>query len=102
MLEIKNELDYSKNIETRDFAINKDIIELLETRNILNITITSQNKSYVLNIIFEDDEHTVIKKRFTILSRNILQRTDINIPYVALTNHGIFYYLPYKGIENVD
>lgn len=99
MLEVKNELDYTKNTMTKDFSINKDIAKILEEGRLLNVYVTSQSKSYVLNVAYEDDEHTVIKERFTILSRNILQKTDINVPYISLTNCGIFYYLPYKGSE---
>lgn len=99
MLEIINDLDFDI-VPTNDFHINKRLADLLESQSILNIFVTSQKKSYVLNVTYEDEEHTVIKDKYTILSKNVKQKTDISTPYISLTNSGIIYYIPYKNSQD--
>lgn len=99
MITINDNLDYTKKNVTNDFYINKRLAEILKNNSVLNVFITSQKKAYALNIVYEDDEHTVIKKQYTILSKNVMQKTDINTPYISLTNNGIIYYTPYKNSQ---
>lgn len=95
MVKIKNDLNINSQNRKSIFYINCYINKLLEEKNILNIFITSQNRAYALNITYEDNEHIVHKEQFTILSKNVKQKTDINEPYISLTNNGIIYYIPY-------
>lgn len=97
MLKIQNDLDYDKTSATNDFYINNRIANILVDYNILDIFITSKQRTYVLNLIFEDAEHSVIRKQYTILSKNVLQVVDLEEQYVSLTNSGIYYYIPYKN-----
>lgn len=95
MLKIIDNLNYD-GYKSNDFKINLNILNLTKEKNLLNVFVTSQKKSYVLNIVFENEEHEVIKYKYTILSKNVLQRTDLKQEYISLTNYGIIYYLPYN------
>lgn len=97
MIEIKDDLNYEPKLVSRDFNINKQIVELIKERRILDVTITSQQRAYVLTITYEDEEYTVQKAQYTILSKNVKQKTDINSSYISLTNDGIVYYVPYTN-----
>lgn len=100
MLDIKNDLNYELKYRTNDFLICEYINNLIKDKNILNIFITSQRKAYVLNITYEDADNIVTKEKFTILSKNVKQKTDIEKPYISLTEQGIIYYIPYKNSQD--
>lgn len=97
MIEIRDDLNYGPEFASRDFYINRQIVSLIKERKILDVTITSQQRAYVLTIIYEDEEYSVQKAQYTILSKNVKQKTDIKNSYISLTNNGIIYYTPYTN-----